>query len=77
MAGWIPGLAAAALGAVLAVPIAIALSPLFPLRAARRADPNIHVNVDLQVLIVGALIIFAIGAGAALLSASLWSRTKR
>jgi hypothetical protein len=77
MAGWMPGLAAAALGAVLAVPIAIALSPLFPLRAARRADPDVGVNVDLQVLIVGALIIFAIGAGAALLSATLWSRTTR
>jgi hypothetical protein len=77
MAGWMPGLAAAALGSVLAVPIAVALSPLFPLRAARRADPDVGVNVDLQVLIVGALIIFAIGAAAALLSASLWSRTTR
>ena len=58
IAGWMPGLAAAALGAVLAIPIAIALSPLFPLRAARRADPDVGINVDLQVLIVGALIIF-------------------
>ncbi len=76
MAGWIPGIAAAGLGALLAVPIAIALSPLFPLRGPRRADPDVGVHADLQVLIVGALVIFAIGAGSALLSAALWSRTK-
>ncbi len=76
MAGWMPGLAVAAFGAVLTVPVAIALSPLFPLRAARRADPDVGVHADLQVLIVGALLTFAFGAGAALLSAALWSRTK-
>ena len=77
MAGLMPGLVAAALGAVLTVPIAVVLSPLFPLRTARRADPDVGVHADVQVVIIGALITFAIGAGAALLSASLWSRTKR
>jgi ABC-type lipoprotein release transport system permease subunit len=76
MAGWMPGLTAAALGALLAVPIAIVLSPLFPLRGPRRADPDVGVHADLQVLVPGALVIFAIGAASALLSASLWSRTR-
>ena len=75
IAGWLPGIVATALGAVVAIPVAIALSPLFPLRMARRADPDVGVHVDLKVLIVGVIVIFATGAGAALMSASLWSRT--
>lgn len=71
-----PGLIAAALGALFAVPIAVALSPLFPLRGPRRADPDVGLHADLAVLLPGALVIFAIGAGSALLSAAMWSRTQ-
>jgi hypothetical protein len=51
---WIAGPAA-----VLAVILAIAMSPLAPLGLARRAEPNLGVDVDLLVVGIGALVIFA------------------
>jgi ABC-type lipoprotein release transport system permease subunit len=74
-AAWLPGLAAGGAGAVGAVPIAIALSPLFPLQMARRADPDAGVHADVTVLIVGAFIVFLIVAASAWASARSWSRT--
>ena len=70
---WTPGIVAALFGAGLAVPIAIALSPAFPLRTARAADPALGVHADWSVLAGGAAMTFALAALAALLSAWRWS----
>lgn len=76
LAAWLPGLAGAIGGTVLAVPVAIALSPMFPLGMARRADPDIGLHSDLTVMIVGSLLLFVISGSAALVSAISWSRTR-
>ena len=74
LAGWLPGTLAAVVGAGSSVPVAIALSPLLPLRMARRADPDVGIHADLVVLVVGVLAILVISATAAAMSSSLWSR---
>jgi ABC-type lipoprotein release transport system permease subunit len=74
-AAWLPGLAAGAGGAMGAVPTAIALSPLFPLQMARRADPDVGFHTDAAVLIVGVVIVILIVATTAWISARWWSRT--
>ena len=76
-AGFLPGALGSFVGAGLAIPIAIALSPLFPLRVARRADPDVGVHADWYVLLVGGSIVLVVGAIAALISAALWSRPTR
>ena len=49
-------------GAVLAVPVAVGLSPLLPLGLSRRADPDLGLHLDLVVVGVGALATLMIGA---------------
>src|SRR5262249_53889047 len=51
--GAVSALVAAVGGAVLAVVGAAALSPLFPLGVARRADPDVGLHVDLVVVAAG------------------------
>ena len=53
MMGMVPTVLAAVGGGVLAVVAAIALSPLFPLGVARRADPDVGLHADWAVLAVG------------------------
>ncbi len=76
LTGFVPGFVAAAVGAALSIPIAIALSPLFPLRIARRADPDVGFHADWEVLTVGFLIVVTIGSFAAFVSSALWSRRR-
>lgn len=76
LAGWFPGVVASMLGAAVAVPLAIAVSPLFPLQTARRADPDVGFNADVRVLTMGVLLLVAISVTAALLSAWSWSRDR-
>ena len=49
----------AAVGAVLGMVFAVALSPLFPVGIARIAEPNPGVRVDALVLVVGAAVLVA------------------
>jgi len=51
----VPGLVAAAGGALLAGVLAVAASPLFPFGVARRADPSVGLHADWVVLAVGAI----------------------
>ena len=76
LTGFLPGAVGSMLGAALAVPIAIALSPLFPLRVARRTDPDVGVHADWGVLLVGSSIVLVVGAVAALISSALWARRR-
>ncbi len=76
LAGWFPGVVASILGAAVAVPLAIAVSPLFPLQTARRADPDVGFNADVGVLTIGVLVLLAISVTAALLSSWTWSRDR-
>ncbi len=55
MIGVVPTVLAAVGGGILALVAAIALSPLFPLGVARRADPDVGLHADWTVLAVGAL----------------------
>ena len=57
LAGFLPGALGSVFGAGLAIPIAIALSPLFPLRVARRADPDVGLHADWPVLVAGFAIV--------------------
>ncbi len=50
----------AAAASVLAVALAIAASPLTPIGVARDADPDLGVYVDVPVVLVGALGVFAV-----------------
>jgi hypothetical protein len=76
LAGWLPGVVASILGATVAVPLTIAVSPLFPLQTARRADPDVGFNADVSVLTIGVLVLVAISVTAALLSSWTWSRDR-
>jgi len=49
-------------GALLAVALAVALSPLFPIGVARRADPGVGFHLDGFVLALGAVAVFAVVA---------------
>jgi FtsX-like permease family len=73
VASWLPGLAAAGVGALFVIPIAVALSPLLPRGVARRADPDVGFHTDLMVIGPGVAATFAIGAASALIAAGLWS----
>ena len=73
-AAWFPGLAAGAGGALGAMPIAIALSPLFPLQMARRADPDVGFHADAPILTGGAIVVFLLVAATTWMSARAWSR---
>lgn len=77
IAGWIPGLSAAVIGTVIAVPVAVGLSPVFPLQMARRADPDVGFHADWTVIAAGAAGVFVVATTAALISAALWSRPPR
>ena len=74
MIGMVPTVLAAVIGGVFAVAAAIALSPLFPLGVARRADPDVGLHADWTVLAVGAVVlvglVVAIGLAAAYRSTS-------
>jgi ABC-type lipoprotein release transport system permease subunit len=77
VAAFLPGLVASVAGAALAVPVAVALSPVFPLALARRADPDVGVHLDLQVIAVGSIVLLVIASIAAAVSATGWSRITR
>jgi hypothetical protein len=70
----IPGIAAAMIGAACAAPVALALSPLFPLRTARRADPDVGWHADTPVLIAGVALTLMLGVGAVVVGAWRWNR---
>jgi ABC-type lipoprotein release transport system permease subunit len=76
LAGWFPAVVASMLGATVAVPLTVAVSPLFPLQTARRADPDVGFNADVSVLAIGVLVLLAISVSAALLSVWSWSRDR-
>lgn len=77
LAGWFPGVLASVLGAAGAVPLTVAVSPLFPLQTARRADPDVGFNADGAVLALGVLVLLAVSVSAALASSWSWSRDRR
>jgi hypothetical protein len=60
---------AGGLGCALGVGLAIALSPLFPTALARDAEPNPGVNIDGEVLGIGAAILVIISVAGALIAA--------
>ena len=66
---------AALTGVLVAAGLAVAVSPLFPRGLARRAEPDLGVQVDASVLAVGALAILAAVAGLAALTG--WSSGRR
>ena len=70
IAGAAPGLVAVVAGAVLAVAVAVAASPLTPIGMARQAEISPGLHVDATVLLVGALTIVVAGAALALLAAA-------
>jgi ABC-type lipoprotein release transport system permease subunit len=74
VAGWIPGAAGGVAGALLSIPLAIAASPLFPLRTPRRADPAVGFHADVLVLVAGVTAVAIISSAAALFAAAMWSR---
>lgn len=57
-----PGLAIAVLGAVGAAAVALALSPRFPIGVARRAEPELGVDLHPGVLLGGVLVLLGAGA---------------
>src|SRR5262249_6605749 len=69
LAGWLPGIAAAVTAGGLAVVVAIALSPLFPLGAARQTDLDAGLHADWSVLASGAMAVASVVAGLTALSA--------
>ena len=69
VAATLPLTGAAAAGAGLGVATAIALSPRFPIGGARRIEPDPGVDVDLVVLIGGALVLVLVLTIRALLAA--------
>ncbi|MET1041489.1 MAG: FtsX-like permease family protein [Acidimicrobiales bacterium] len=69
VAATLPLTGAAAAGAGLGVAVAIALSPRFPIGGARRIEPDPGVDVDLVVLIGGALVVVLVLTIRALLAA--------
>jgi hypothetical protein len=74
--GWLPGLLASVLGVALAVPLTVAVSPVFPLQTARRADPDVGFNPDVTVLSIGMLVLLVVSLSAAARSAWSWSRDR-
>lgn len=64
-------------GAALAVVGAVALSPLFPIGVARRAEPGLGVDIDPLVLVVGCLFAAAVIAAIALTAAVRATRLLR
>src|SRR6185436_6897506 len=65
----------AIVGAPLAVAGAFALSPLFPVGVARRADPNVGLHVDWTVAAVGALAVALTIVGIGMVAAVRQTRT--
>jgi len=65
----------AIVGAPLAVAGAFALSPLFPVGVARRADPNVGLHVDWTVAAVGALAVALTIVGIGIVAAVRQTRT--
>lgn len=74
LAASIPGAVGAAAGSALSVVVAIAASPLFPLRTPRRADPDVGIHADLRVLVVGAAATAVVASAAAVAAAAMWAR---
>jgi hypothetical protein len=77
LAAWMPGVIATAGGTALAVMIALALSPAFPIRTARTADPDLGVHADLAVLVPGVVLLLGIGAATSFAAAWSWSAERR
>jgi len=70
----VPSVVLGSMGAVL---VAIALSPAFPLRVLRRADPGYGVNADWVVLGVGAGVTLVAGVALSTLAAWRWAGRPR
>ena len=64
----------ALLGSVLAVGVAVLLSPLFPLGSMRRADPDVAFHAPADVLAIGALVTLAVTMAVGVACADRWSR---
>lgn len=73
----LPGLAAAALGAVATPVFGLALSPLFPIGMARSFDRHPGVKADLPVLVAGVAGVAAVLALSALVAGALAARLAR
>jgi ABC-type lipoprotein release transport system permease subunit len=69
------GLLVGAAGAALAVGVAVAMSPLFPVGVGRVADPDIGIHADGEVLAFGALLTLLLAVVVAVLAAahSTWA----
>jgi hypothetical protein len=65
--------ATAVVGSVLAVLLAVALSPLTPIGDARAAEPDLGVEFNIAILAVGGLLVVVVGIACALLPA--WRTT--
>lgn len=59
-AGWLPGVAVAAVSTLTAVTVAVLVSPLLPVGRARAAEPDPGFDVDALVLAVGGLAVFGL-----------------
>ncbi len=70
----VPGMAVAVAGSLIAVAVAVAVSPLFPVGLARQAEPDPGVSVDGPVLVAGATTIVLLIGLQALFSA--WSASR-
>lgn len=62
-------------GCVLAVAVALAWSPAFPIATTRRADPEVGVHLDWTVVGAGVPLAIAMTCAAALLATRRWGRT--
>ncbi|HZB72306.1 MAG TPA: FtsX-like permease family protein, partial [Acidimicrobiales bacterium] len=71
----VPGMAVALAGSLMAVVVAVAASPRFPVGLARQAEPDPGVSVDVPVLAAGATTIVLLIGLQALFSA--WSASRR
>jgi ABC-type lipoprotein release transport system permease subunit len=73
------GLVVGATGAALAVVVAVAMSPLFPVGIGRVADPEVGVHADVEVLAIGAALTLLLAVFIALLAAahSTWADRRR
>jgi FtsX-like permease family len=73
-AAFVACLPAVALGSLGAVAVAVALSPLFPLRVLRRADPDVGLHADPLALALGAGATAGVACLLAACAAALWAR---
>ena len=71
----VPAVAAVALGSLVAVMTAVALSPLFPIGLARKAEVDTGVHADVLVLALGSVMVIAALLVISFISASAGAST--